>query len=101
MRSWNSIASLIPKGGDPLWSDGVEDFKGPDGDAKYLIQLKSFSVCIFYIIYLDGLNLTAEQSLDFMWKEMELTDVTSKVIASRLKQEYSFGVARNEKGIKY
>eukprot|EP01129_Flabellula_baltica_P010969 TRINITY_DN4711_c0_g1_i2.p1 TRINITY_DN4711_c0_g1~~TRINITY_DN4711_c0_g1_i2.p1 ORF type:complete len:598 (-),score=128.54 TRINITY_DN4711_c0_g1_i2:237-2030(-) len=91
MRSWGSIASMMPKGGNKIW--GHHNTPAPDDSEnqglEYLLKIKTTEG--------DWKNLTAEEAMDFVFETLRSSNNTEDHnIANNLNKWYSFGAATDK-----
>eukprot|EP01126_Amoeba_proteus_P043257 TRINITY_DN4740_c0_g1_i1.p1 TRINITY_DN4740_c0_g1~~TRINITY_DN4740_c0_g1_i1.p1 ORF type:complete len:364 (+),score=73.65 TRINITY_DN4740_c0_g1_i1:1524-2615(+) len=80
-RSWTSIANLLPKGGNVVW-----------GHHNYSYEEDSIHSLNFPLtLNSSGINLTIEESLDFLFERLSNGEVNHTNLANNLKNWYSFG----------
>jgi len=92
-RTWSSVASLLPKGGNAVW--GSEEEGAPDE-----ISVTGIYKHILSFTNVKHKNLTTEEAIEFLWKTMSEDELGDNV-QKNLRKWYSLGVASNNTGFSY
>ncbi|KAK3289625.1 hypothetical protein CYMTET_2956 [Cymbomonas tetramitiformis] len=104
-RSWGSVASLIPRGGDLLWHSGLDDgvvagfgeqTAAEDSDVGELPRQPSFDALVYYNNATGGLHhMRNDAVLEEVFKDQRKL-LREHWLAKQYGSWYSHGIARTE-----
>jgi len=97
-RSWSSLGSLVPKGGNAIWGDALhgapDDLYAPDYNDDSTVRFGHF---LEFVGPNSPENKTVEQAMEFLFQQL---NTSHSNISSNLQKWFSLGMARTARDMK-
>jgi len=97
-RTWSSVASLLPKGGNAVW--GSEEDGAPDDLPELGITGNNSFKHVLSFSSSKHKDMVVDEALKFLWKTMSKDEIGNDV-QQNLQKWFSLGVASEDEGFSF